>query len=63
MYLCICNAVSEMDWRSALATHNGDVAKASEATGAGTCCGCCQETLSEKACAELARPLTLTVVS
>jgi bacterioferritin-associated ferredoxin len=46
MILCICNNISEQRWRQELEAQAHDVAAASQACGAGQCCGCCQDTLT-----------------
>lgn len=47
MIICSCYAVNEETIRSELDARSGDISRVMEETGAGTCCGKCEEDLSK----------------
>lgn len=43
MYVCICNAITEDELRSAVAEGASSLGELMRTTGAGTCCGSCTD--------------------
>ncbi len=55
MYVCICNAVTDRDIRSAACEGVESFEQLQARTGCGACCGCCKDEakrLLAEACAE-----------
>lgn len=46
MYVCVCAAVPESEWRRACEASGGNWQEAAVLTGAGACCGCCRSFLA-----------------
>jgi bacterioferritin-associated ferredoxin len=58
MYICICNAITDREIRSAVELGARSVADLKSALGVATCCGRCEESagrLVADACGELAQ--------
>lgn len=47
MFICVCNAISESQVRSAVAAGARSLSDLQSQLGVGACCGCCSETATE----------------
>lgn len=47
MFICVCNAISESQVRSAVEAGAGSLSDLQSQLGVGACCGCCSETAAE----------------